>query len=99
MEEVCSFEILVKNFRHLEAMGLWLYLSIQPEGSRIVKEQIKRHFGIGTSRVNRLISILVAHHLLRVVREKDSHGRFKSADYVLNHTDDFLYIPDSSQEP
>ena len=82
---------VINNFRNLEALGLWIYLCSQPKSWIIVKNQIKRHFGIGIEKTNKLISILVAHHLLKVVREKDVLGRFMSAKYVLNDPADFIH--------
>jgi hypothetical protein len=86
-----ELERIALNLRNLEAIGLWFYLCNRAHGKPICKEEIRNHFGIGREKTDKLINILVSHHLIKTLREKDDKGRFKKSEYSLNCLDEFIF--------
>ncbi len=62
---------VIKNFKNMEAFCVWVYLLSMPSDWKIIKNQVKNHFGIGDTKVKKIFSCLSAHNLVRNEAIKD----------------------------
>lgn len=75
---------VLQNLSNAEALGLYCYLASLPQGWEFHKKQLRDHFGIGINKLDTLIGLLEAHHLIRTVQVRTSKGRFAHFDLAVD---------------
>lgn len=91
VEECDGNDSLVYNLNNIEALGMWIYMLSQPQENRFNKKEIMSRFGIGKVRLAKIIKVLRSHNIIKIVREKNENGKFKSSKYVLNDESEFIF--------
>lgn len=67
---------VLQNLNHIDALGLWTYLSSLPPDWGINKKQIMNHFKKGRDFIDRLFKILSENKLIEIVQLKGDGQKF-----------------------
>jgi len=88
---------VIQNMKEMEAFCVWVYLLSMPPDWRIIKEQIKKHFGIGDAKIKKIFSCLNAHNLIRYEAIRNETGNdFSHWNIVVLNGNDFIKNTDKS---
>ena len=63
---------ILQSIKNMEAGFVWTYLLSLPSGWKVIKQQLKKHFGIGDLKIKKIFSYLNKHRLIEyIVVRKD----------------------------
>lgn len=76
---------VIENIKDGDSFLVWCYLQSKSSNWKVVKENIKKKFGYGDSKLKRIFSYLNRSNLIKYVQRTDSKGQFEQMDtLVLN---------------
>lgn len=87
---------VVQNLRNRDALVIWVYLSSMPSDWIISKEQIRRHFKIGTKAAKNAFAELKRRNLISYANEKDDKGRI--IKWYMDLLDGMDFVVDNLEE-
>lgn len=74
-----------------EALGVWLYLLIEPYYEGDLKNHLKQRFNVGTTKIQRILRYLMDKNLIRYSQRRDKHARFTSPTIHILNGDDYIF--------
>jgi hypothetical protein len=80
---------VLQNLKNPMALGIWAYLSSLPEGWKVNKEHLRKHFGLGRDKLDSIIKYLIENDLLEANQERLSDGKMGKGYIIVKVGYDF----------
>jgi hypothetical protein len=85
---------VIQKISNLEAGFVWIYLLSKPADWEIIKEHVKKHYGIGDKKIKTIFSYLKKHNLIDYIQVRTPDGKkISHYDICVLNGEEFIEKP------